>query len=467
MENNRQERKIFPVTCPMKKKKLVRESSTRSHLTLADRSKIEFCLKHEYSVRFIAKELDKQPSSILREIQKYSEKVETRDNDCVFLSDCVYKHVCGNEQCNAVCSKKCRRTCHTSCPEYQKALCDRLKSKPPHVCNGCVRYNTYSHCHRDTVYYNAEKAHKRAMDTLREKRAGFDLTLGELEKLNEVISPLVKKGQSPYHIAQSIKDDFDISISTIYRLINSGELDARDVDLREKVSRKPRNSKRRKMKSETIRLSKIGHVWKDFLDYMDENDTFNVQMDCVEGTKEDRAVLLTLHWPDVQMQLAFIMDNQDPGHVVETLDKIETTLGAALFKEMFPVILTDNGQEFTDITGMERSCFNENEKRTKIFFCEPNRSDEKGACENNHKLIRTVIPKGTSLEPYVQSDITLMMNHVNSYRRKKQFGRCAYDSAMEIMPEDFFVLLGLEKIPDTEVILAPALLRHRRFAGGD
>ena len=144
------------------------------------------------------------------------------------------------------------------------------------------------------------------------------------------------------------------------------------------------------------------------------------------------------------------------------LDKIEETLGAELFRLAFPLILTDNGQEFSDIRGMERSFFDPEQKRTMVFFCEPNRSDEKGACENNHKMIRDIIPKGSSLEPYMQWDITSMMNHINSYRRKSQFGKCAYDIAMAVFPEDFFILLGLEKIPDNDVTLSPALLAKNR-----
>ena len=123
------------------------------------------------------------------------------------------------------------------------------------------------------------------------------------------------------------------------------------------------------------------------------------------------------------------------------------------------MILTDNGSEFADVAGIERSAFDPKLKRTHVFYCEPNRSDEKASCENNHRLIRDVIPKSTSLVPYTQEDISLMMNHINSYCRKKSFGRCAYDLAMEVFPEEFFDLLGLYKIPANEVMLKPQLLK--------
>lgn len=122
----------------------------------------------------------------------------------------------------------------------------------------------------------------------------------------------------------------------------------------------------------------------------------------------------------------------------------------------FPVILTDNGHEFGDIKGMERSVYGG--QRTKIFFCEPNRSDQKGSCENNHRLIRDVIPKGTSLDIYMQENITLMMNHINSYKRRVLLGCCPYEIAKKMMPQEFFDKLGLKRIRGNQVTLNPTLL---------
>ena len=134
-------------------------------------------------------------------------------------------------------------------------------------------------------------------------------------------------------------------------------------------------------------------------------------------------------------------------------------VGTDLFCEMFPLILTDNGHEFWDMEGMEQSITTG--QRTHIFFCEPNRSDQKGACENNHKLFRCSVPKGTSIDGYMQSDMTLAANHINSYRRKSLFGMSPYEQAMKYLPKDFFVLLGLELIPAENVMLKPALLSNR------
>ena len=69
---------------------------------------------------------------------------------------------------------------------------------------------------------------------------------------------------------------------------------------------------------------------------------------------------------------------------------------------------------------------------------------------------------GTSLEPYMQEDINLMMNHINSYKRKALFGKSSLDLAKTVLPEDFFTLLGIEEIPPEKIILKPSLLDKKK-----
>ena len=185
-------------------------------------------------------------------------------------------------------------------------------------------------------------------------------------------------------------------------------------------------------------------------------------MDCIEGKRDEAPAILTLYFKRSGMQLGFLLAKHDSKHVVHALDNIEGILGTELFQDVFPVILTDNGHEFMDIEGMEHSCINPNVKRTRIFFCEPNRADQKGGCENNHKLVRRIIPKGTSLLSYTQEEITLMFNHINSYRRNSRYGACSYELSREYLSADFFELLGLYTVRDTEVRLTPDLIREYR-----
>lgn len=122
--------------------------------------------------------------------------------------------------------------------------------------------------------------------------------------------------------------------------------------------------------------------------------------------------------------------------------------------------------EDTDIEGMERSCTISGEKRTMVFFCEPNRSDQKGSCEVNHRLLRRIIPKKTSykdsrnmsIHGLKQYHLTLVTNHINSYARPDMNYIRPYDTAWQSLPEEFFDSLGLETIPIQEVILKPSLI---------
>lgn len=423
-----------------------------THLTRDDRVRIAEMLKYGESLHAIGRELKKSPSTIKREIDQRTDIIRSKKIDCINLRDCHVKYLC-SKKCDYRLCKSCKIPCKKHCADYVQAFCDRLQESP-YVCNGCKRINS---CGYEKHMYDPSKADRAYRKTLSTCRDGYRLTGEQLRQINNIVSPLIRKKQSLYHIMQTKGDEIPASESTIRRMIHNRELDVRDIDMLNVVNRRQRPKKKNAVQK--ISPSKIGHLWVDYLKYMEENDAAVVQMDCVEGIKTDSAALLTLHFADFHMQLAMILDAQDCENVIRALDKLEIILGTDLFKEVFPVILTDNGSEFADIEGIERSI--NGGKRTKVFFCEPNRSDEKGACENNHKLIRYVIPKGTSLESFSQADINLMVDHINSYKRKSLFGRCPYEVAMAALPEDFFLLLGLEQIPPEEVTLMPSLLKKK------
>ena len=128
--------------------------------------------------------------------------------------------------------------------------------------------------------------------------------------------------------------------------------------------------------------------------------------------------MLTVFFTNSELMLAFLRDHNTARSVTEVINSLDTTLGRKLFQELFPVVLTDRGSEFTDPLAIECD-MTTGELRTRIFFCDPQRSDQKGACEVTHEMIRRVLPKGTSFDHLIQDDIDLMMSHINSYTRKK------------------------------------------------
>ena len=428
------------------------QKGIRCHLTTEERYKIQHLLDSKVSIRKIAELLGRNPSTILREINRHTKTLPAKATNCVNKKYCTKKHVCGNMYCRKSC-KNCFQ-CKKYCTDYSEAYCEAV-TNPPYLCNGCTKI---PYCSFKKKIYKAITADKEYHDMLVNRRNGFDLSYEQLEHINTLVSPLIKKGLSPYHIVKTLGTKLDISESTLRRLIDANELDAHCIDLRTKVKMKPRKKATPKITAPPSKAY-IGHLYEDYLEYIKSNDVMVVQMDCVEGIRTDSAVLLTLHFPVCSMQLAFILDRHTSSEVVSTLDKIEEALGTELFKSIFEVILTDNGHEFKDINGIENSIYGG--KRTTVFYCEPNRSYEKGSCENNHKLIRYVIPKGTSLESFMQKDISLMMDHINSYARKSLFGKTPYQAAKTILPEDFFILLGLSEIPAKDVTLKPSLLKKK------
>ena len=135
------------------------------------------------------------------------------------------------------------------------------------------------------------------------------------------------------------------------------------------------------------------------------------------------------------------------------------TLGEEMFREIFPVLLADNGPEFSNPGSLEFAAGSQ-ERRTRVFYCNPYSSYEKPHVENNHENIRKILPKGTSFDSLTQEDVNLVMSHVNSMRRKEYNDRTAIERFIEKFGEKAFAVLGLKAIDAKDVCLLPGLLKR-------
>jgi IS30 family transposase len=190
-------------------------------------------------------------------------------------------------------------------------------------------------------------------------------------------------------------------------------------------------------------------------------DTSLVQMDSVIGTVGGK-VLLTIHFVDTSLMLAFLRPANTSQSVIEIFNILDKVLGAALFNKLFPVILTDNGSEFSNPSMIEyRDIWVEGvgKHRTNVFYCDPSKPYEKGAIEVNHELIRRILPKGTSFDNLTQQDVFLMMDHINSYKRKKLNNRSPYEAFSFYYGEDVLNRLGCRPVAAEKIILKPRLLK--------
>ena len=372
------------------------------HLSFDERLNIEKGLMERKSFKEIAKSINKNCTTISREIKNHY-ITENKGAMGRQFNNCLFRKTCPNR------GKSCNIK---TCSEFKEEICDRL-SKPPYVCNGCKYRNS---CTLTKRIYKSEYAHHEYLDNLVESRKGITYSENELNHIEEILYPLiVEKKQSIHHIYTNNKDLLMCSEKEIYNLIDSGLLRIRNIDLPRKV--RYRNRKKQKTTYKVDKNCLNGRRYSDYLKYIEENpDTAVVEMDTVEGEKGGK-VLLTLHFVSCSFMLSFIRNNNDSQSVIDIFDDIQRKIGLELFKELFPIILTDNGSEFSNPKKIE---YDDNEnQRTKIFYCEPGRPDQKGSCEVNHEMIRKFFKKGESFDNYSQKDISLMMSHINSYSRKK------------------------------------------------
>ena len=425
-----------------------------AHLVLDERATIEVRLRERASFSEIGRELGKDPSTISKEVRLHSQTVRKASfNPCSKRSTCdEYGTACS--KCKMQYSKSCKRCarvkCFEHCKQFEELICNKLK-KPPYVCNGCLQRQS---CKLEKHIYSAKTAQKTYETTRSESRQGIAITPEELKRVDAIVSPLVKLGQSIHMICVNNADDIMLDEKTIYNYIDAGLLSVDNIDLPRKVRYRTRSHKK------PVRVDKqchVGRTYEDFEAYIAANpDIPVVEMDSVEGRKGGK-VLLTIYFRNSSLMLAFIRDNNTAKSVTEIFEWLYEQLGHEAFTNLFQVILTDRGSEFTNPLAIE---FNkDNERRTHIFYCDPQRSDQKGGCEVTHEMIRRVLPKKTSFDNLTQDDITLMMSHINSYNRKKLNNQSAHQLFSFINGGDILDKLGIKSIPANEINLTPLLLK--------
>lgn len=432
-------------------------TSYQKHLTLLNREDIEKMLKAGFKFYQIAENLQKDATTISKEIKRYKTEhkpsnFNNKTNFCKHKNSCNIKNLC-SANCHSECSH-CGK-CNSICSKYELDLCSRLL-KPPYVCNSC---NNYAQCRRIKYVYFASKAQEKYETSLVSSRTGINITEEQLKKLDELISPLIKQGQSIKLIYSNHKDEINCSIRCLYNYIEMGLLSIKNIDLPRKVRYKVRNKKQNSKKKDYS--YRIGRTYEDFLNMLKENPHAHVvEMDTVIGTNETGKVLLTLLFRGFNFMIARLLPDKSSKSVKDELDNIEKIIGTELYKRVFKYILTDNGGEFQRPEELEAST--DGSKRSSIYYCEPNRSDQKAKVEKNHEYIRYIIPKGTSMDGYIQSDIDLMMSHINSTAREVLNFAIPFDMASIYLGLDTMKKLNFSKIQPDDIILKPYLINKKK-----
>ena len=197
----------------------------QKHLTLNDRIYIENELSKGATFKDIAAFLCKDPTTISKEVKSrrlsdwyHKGTFYNAKNFCVHRYHCKKTNACGKIM---LCGIKCTScpTCNQTCKDFEKERCCRL-DKAPYVCNGCpMKINHCSIAHK--YRYDARFADRKYRELLSSSRAGINMTRHQLHQKDQIVTPLIAQGQSPYQILIN-HPELDMSVRSMYTYIDKG-----------------------------------------------------------------------------------------------------------------------------------------------------------------------------------------------------------------------------------------------------
>ena len=426
------------------------------HLSWNDRYEIQRGLRERRTFSEIAEMIGCSPGTVSKEIRqhRYNKEIDHKRfivNRCKHRDKCRKKNVCGKKGFN-ICRIPCRQctSCNSRCPDFVDYPC-QIEHKLPYVCNGCAMSRE---CLFDKYLYNAGWAHREYKEKLSKARAGIDMSKEDLIALDELISPLIRKGQPLSHIYTEHKDEIPCCERTLYNYIGKGYLSVRNIDMRRTVRYKKR---KRKDEPKLSPARKKGRHYKDYLKELKNDPGIRVvEMDTVIGRSGGK-VMHTILWKEEKLMLVYLLKNRSMAGTVAVIDMLEEKLGFELFRKLFPLIITDNGSEFADPALFEYD--KEGRRRTLIYYCDPRRSEQKAEIEKNHEYIRYLLPQGTSFDDLTQEKVDLMVDHINSTARPGLKGMTPIELAVQHFGKEAVERLGLHTIDSDEVCLKPELLK--------
>lgn len=415
------------------------------HLTVQERIIIEKGIENGSTKAAIALTIGKDKSTVGKEIKKHRELVHKSSYkiNCANMKNCSHNHVCDN------------------CADFKPFTCNR-RDRSPGACNGCSKY---THCRYDKYRYKADFSHKKYREDLVDSRTGINMPYEECKAMADIIVPLIEAGHSPYHIVTN-HPELNISEKTLYNYIENGifrEFGLLDIDLRIKTKRKITKKASNKYKKREDKKYLNGRTYDDFINYTAENKNLSVvEMDTVYNNGSTGPFMQTFKFLDYSFMFIVYQEEKTAKSMVEGVDLLEKILGEDLFSEEVAIIKTDRGSEFCDAEGFEKE---ENEsRRTRIFYCDPMASGQKGSLENNHKEIRYICPKENDLKDLglnSQEKAHLIVSHINSQSKEHLKGKSPLE-VMEFMNPALyqkFKDFGIERINKDNIVLKPYLLK--------
>lgn len=280
-----------------------------------------------------------------------------------------------------------------------------------------LRRGRYEHLKTDLTTewrYSPEIAETRYREGLAAK--GAQLKIGKRHDVAQFIERLILGDHYSPAAACAKLREADLGITfcrqTIYKYIDDGNIfpnvTNKDLPMRGafkkeykqiRPKRAPRGRSIEQRPPEISTRAEFGH-W---------------EMDSVVGRSRSRARLLVLSERKTRKEIIIKVPDGTAASVVRAIDRLERQLGAA-FPKIFRTITVDNGVEFSDVAGIERSC-RRSGSRTTLFYCHPFTSCERGTNENINRMIRRMFPKGTSFDEVSAATVKKVEAWINDYPR--------------------------------------------------
>lgn len=273
------------------------------------------------------------------------------------------------------------------------------------------------------ISYSADVAKDYHLD--RKKNMEKPLKIGKDHRLARWLVKTISEGYSPSAACSMLGKTPETTFSctlcrqTVYKYIENGDLwPLTNKELRYKSDQK--RTYNRVKAAKAPRGDSIEHR-PEHINNREEPGHW--EMDSVVGKKGTKAALCVLTGRVTRDEIIRKMHDDTAASVVGVLDRLERRMGTAMFRQVFKSITVDNGSEFQDCAGIERSIFGG--KRTKVYYCHPYSSYERGTNENLNKMLRRIFPKGTDFDLVPDEEIIAAAGWMNNYPRKVLGGTTA------------------------------------------
>lgn len=411
------------------------------HLTFEERCKIEELLNKRLRKYEIAKELNRTQSTISREINSHKDFHMHTDYSNNYYS-CVYFKNC--------------KSCDHRCKFFKPIVC-KDRDKFYGACNNCEKVKN---CKLDKYFYRATRAEKDYRYHLSESRKGINMDENELFNLAYLICPLIRKGQSIYTILEN-HPEINLSAKSIYNYIDAGyfkDFGVTNMTLRRKVIRRKRKVDTTKFKKRKESADYTGRTYADYLQYkLDSPDKSTTEMDTIYNNQSG-PYIQTFIFENTSFMIGILHSEKTANSMSNALNKIQEKLTAEEYEKLFSLILSDRGTEFSKPIQFEVNK-DTGEIKGKIFYCDPQHASQKPHVENNHILIRYILPKKTNLNFLTQEKLNLMFSHLNSTPRSILGGKTPYEVFTFLYGTEVAKKLNIQKIRKDDVTLTPSLLK--------